>query len=170
MNASGFCSRQLGQRPYKYWSLGLKPKRLPFWSMRVRENHHVAIYSFVIMPSHLHLIAQKKDGSLLSDWIRDFKSTAAKDIVKAIKIENYESRKSWLDYLFKFFAKLSKQNAVYMFWQKTNNPIEVYSPDVFYQKMDYIHNNPVAANIVTDPSYYYYSSANPFSPLIVNEH
>ena len=57
-----------------------------------------------------------------------------------------------------------------MFWQKTNNPIEVYSPDVFYQKMDYIHNNPVAANIVTDPSYYYYSSANPLSPLSVDEH
>jgi putative transposase len=135
-----------------------------------QTNHHVAIYSYVIMPSHLHLIAQKKDGSLLSDWIRDFKSTAAKDIVKAIKIENYESRKSWLDYLFKYFAKFSKQNAVYMFWQKTNNPIEVYSPDVFYQKMDYIHNNPVVANIVTDPSYYYYSSANPLSPLIVDEH
>ena len=96
----------------------------------------MAIYSYAIMPSHLHLIAQKKDNNLLSDWIRDFKSTTAKDIVKAIRSEKYESRKSWLDYLFKFFAKFSKQNSEYMFWQKTNNPIEVYSPDVFYQKMD----------------------------------
>ncbi len=135
-----------------------------------QKKHHVAIYSYVIMSSHLHLIAQKKDQSLLSEWIRDFKSTAAKDIVKAIRTETYESRKSWLDYLFKYFAKFSKQNAEYMFWQKTNKPIEVYSPDIFYQKMDYIHNNPVAANIVTDPSYYYYSSANPMSPLVVDEY
>ena len=56
-----------------------------------------------------------------------------------------------------------------MFWQKTNHPIEVYAPEVFYRKMDYIHNNPVAATIVRDPTYYY-SSANPSSPLIVDEH
>ena len=105
-----------------------------------QKEHHVAIYSYVIMSSHLHLIAQKKDDKLLNEWIRDFKSSSAKDIVKAIRTEKYESRKSWLDYLFKFFAKFSKQNSEYMFWQKTNNPIEIYSPDVFYQKMEYIHN------------------------------
>ena len=66
------------------------------------------------MSSHLHLIAQKKDQSLLSEWIRDFKSTTAKEIVKAIRTEPYESRKSWLDYLFKYFAKFSKQNAEYI--------------------------------------------------------
>ena len=57
-----------------------------------------------------------------------------------------------------------------MFWQKTSHPIEVYSPEVFYQKMDYIHNNPIMANIVTDPTHYYYSSANPMSPLKVVEY
>ena len=49
-----------------------------------QKNHQVAIYSYVIMPSHIHLIVQKKDNSLLSDWIRDFKSTTAKDIMKAL--------------------------------------------------------------------------------------
>jgi putative transposase len=135
-----------------------------------QNQHQIAIYSYVIMPSHIHLIAQKKDDKLLSDWIRDFKSVTAKDIVKAIRTENFESRKSWLDYLFKYFAKFNKQNAEYMFWQKTNNPIEVYSPEIFYQKMDYIHNNPVAANIVTEASYYYYSSANPLSCLKADEY
>jgi putative transposase len=135
-----------------------------------QKDHSVNIYAYVIMSSHLHLIAQKKDDELLSKWVRDFKSITAKEIIKCINTENYESRKSWLDYLFKFFAKFQKQNPVYMFWQKTNHPIELYSPEVFHQKMDYIHNNPVAANIVTDQSYYYYSSANPSSPLVVDEY
>ena len=47
---------------------------------------------------------------------------------------------------------------------------DLYSPEVFNQKMDYIHNNPVEANIVTDPIFYYYSSANPLSPLKVDEY
>jgi len=135
-----------------------------------REHHAVAIYAYVIMPSHIHLIAQKMDDKLLSEWVGDFKSITAKDIIKSINKESYESRKSWLDYLFRFFAKFSKQNSVYMFWQKTSHPIEMYSSAIFYQKLDYIHNNPVAANIVTDLSYYYYSSSNPMSPLQTDEY
>jgi REP element-mobilizing transposase RayT len=133
-----------------------------------QKDHAVLIYAYVIMPSHIHLIAQKSNHDLLSEWIGNFKSLTAKEIIKAINTESYESRRSWLDYLFKFFAKFQRQNPGYMFWQKTNHPIEVYSTDVFNQKMDYIHNNPVIANIVTDPSYYFYSSANPLSPLIID--
>ena len=70
-----------------------------------------------------------------------------------------------MDHLFKYFDAFYKQNSEYMFWKKTNQPIEVYSPEVFYQKFDYIHNNPVEAKILTDPSYYYYSSANLLTPL-----
>ena len=135
-----------------------------------QRDHHVAIYEYVIMSSHIHLIAQKTNDESLGEWIGSFKSVTAKEIIKAINSENYESRKSWLDYLFKFFAKFQKQNPGYMFWQKTSYPIELYSAEVFDQKVDYIHNNPVEANIVTDPSYYYYSSANPLSPFVVDEH
>lgn len=137
---------------------------------KAQKEHAVAIYSYVIMSSHVHLIAQKLDDKLLSDWVRDFKSCTAKELVKAIRIEDYESRRSWLDYLFKYFAKFYKQNAEYMFWQKTSHPIALYSPAVFDQKVEYIHNNPVEASIVTDPAYYYYSSANPGSPLKVDEY
>ena len=100
----------------------------------------------------------------------DFKSITAKDSVKEINNENSESRKSWLVRLFKYFTKFQKQNVVYMFWQKTSHPIEVYSPDFFYQKRDNIHNNPVATNIATDPTYYYYISANPISPFQTDEY
>jgi len=56
-----------------------------------------------------------------------------------------------------------------MIWQKISHPIEIYSPKVFYQKIDYIHNNPVEANSVTDPSCYFYSCANLLSPLETDE-
>ncbi len=62
-----------------------------------RRDHAVAIYADVIMPSHVHLIAQKLDDKLLSDWVGDFKSITVKDIIKAVNNEVYESRKSWRD-------------------------------------------------------------------------
>jgi hypothetical protein len=56
-----------------------------------------------------------------------------------------------------------------MFWQKSNHPTDLFTEKVIQQKIDYIHQNPVAANIVTEESYYHYSSANPLSPLKMNE-
>jgi len=39
-----------------------------------------------------------------------------------------------------------------MIWQKISHPIEIYSPEVFYQKIGYIHNNPEEDTSETDPS------------------
>ncbi len=37
------------------------------------------------------------------------------------------------------------------FWQQHNKPIELWSPNVIDQKVDYIHNNPVEAGFVNEP-------------------
>ncbi|MDW7695062.1 hypothetical protein R9C00_29275 [Flammeovirgaceae bacterium SG7u.111] len=52
-----------------------------------------------------------------------------------------------------------------MFWQKTNYPIELSTPYLVDQKIEYVHENPVAAGIVLEPEMYVYSSANPLSRL-----
>jgi putative transposase len=46
--------------------------------------------------------------------------------------------------------------------REDNHPIELYNAEILQQKMDYIHNNPVAAGFVDDPAYYLYSSARDF--------
>ncbi|MCP4458282.1 MAG: hypothetical protein GY816_09715 [Cytophagales bacterium] len=45
--------------------------------------------------------------------------------------------------------------------QRDSLAIELYSPDVAYQKLDYIHLNPMTNNwnLVVDPCDYVYSSA-----------
>ncbi|MFT5158406.1 MAG: putative transposase, partial [Bacteroidia bacterium] len=45
------------------------------------ENKNVEIYNFVIMPSHIHLIARSSQDQNLSGFIRDFKSSTAKRII-----------------------------------------------------------------------------------------
>ena len=49
----------------------------------------------------------------------------------------------------------------HQFWQRDSLPIELYTDKVFEQKLNYIHNNPVAKNknLVDEPSQYKYSSA-----------
>ena len=45
------------------------------------------------------------------------------------------------------------------FWQQHNKPIELWSEKVIQQKIDYIHNNPVASGFVTNVVDWKYSSA-----------
>jgi putative transposase len=117
------------------------------------------LFALVIMPSHVHLVARRKDGNL-NELIRDFKSAVAKQIIKAIETETYESRRDWLLYMLAYYAKHKSQNEKYMFWQKTNHPIELWSSEVIDQKISYVENNPVATGIVLAPAYYQWSSAN----------
>jgi putative transposase len=124
------------------------------------------IYCYCIMSSHIHIIAATEEKRL-GDVLRDFKSYSAKQIIKLIQDNPHESRKEWMLYMFKFFAKRNNHNSTYQFWQQINYAIDLFSPTVIDQKVDYIHNNPVEAGLVNHPENYVYSSANPKSEIKV---
>jgi REP element-mobilizing transposase RayT len=122
------------------------------------------VFSYVLMPSHLHLIARVQQGRL-ADVLRDFKSFTAKKLLDLIANEPGESRREWMLQLFREAALGTRQNKALMFWQKTNHPIEITHPAMFDQKVAYIHNNPVEEGLVLLPEHYAWSSANPDSVL-----
>ncbi len=62
-------------------------------------------------------------------------------------------------HMFKYYAKYNTNNRDMQFWQQYNHPVELWSNNVTWQKINYIHNNPVKARIVDNPSDYVYSSA-----------
>ncbi|MGE0589959.1 MAG: transposase [Cyclobacteriaceae bacterium] len=97
-------------------------------------NKGLKVFHYVIMPSHLHIIAQHHECKL-AEVIRDMKSFTAKEILKAIQ-EPGESRREWLLYLLKGFAKGLKQNKEFVVWQKTNHPTELSQPQIYDQKVE----------------------------------
>lgn len=122
------------------------------------KNKGLEVFAYVIMPSHVHLIARQMDNKL-AEIIRDFKSFTAKSIIDLIEKEQGESRKEWLLHLFKYYAKHQQQNSNYRIWQKTNHPIELNYNEIIDEKVTYIHENPVAAGLVISPEHWVYSSA-----------
>jgi putative transposase len=50
-----------------------------------------------------------------------------------------------------------------MLWQHHNKPIELWSQEVIKQKLDYIHNNPLASGFIIDAEHWKYSSAVNYS-------
>lgn len=122
------------------------------------KNKGMILYGYVIMSNHIHLIVQSKDGKL-SDLMRDFKKFTAKSILETIE-NKPESRRDWILKRFEFACKSHSRNEKYQFWQYGNHPEEIYTEKFLWQKLDYIHLNPVRAGIVEKASHYLYSSAS----------
>jgi len=131
-----------------------------------QEKEGLQIYAYVIMSNHLHMVAARETGDL-GELLGRFKSYTSKKILKLIETNPQESRKEWMLNLFKHFASKNNQYSNYHFWNYTNHPIELWTNAVILQKIEYIHNNPVRAGIVTEAHYYLYSSACLDSPLKV---
>lgn len=133
-----------------------------------QQNKGLELFSYCIMPSHVHWIAARKEGKL-SDVLRDFKAHTAKELMNAIAHHPAESRREWLMHQFHYFAGLSAQKQEKQFWKHDNHAFALYSNELIDQKIEYIHRNPVEAGFVNEPEEWRLSSANPDSPIPVME-
>ena len=120
------------------------------------------VHAYCIMPSHLHLIISSQNGESLSAILRDFKKLTNRRLIEEVNLIN-ESRREWLMRAFKRAGKELKRITGYKLWQDGNHPIELTINEMIQQKLDYIHQNPVEAEIVDEPEYYWYSSARDYA-------
>ena len=127
-----------------------------------QKNKGLALYAWCLMPSHLHMIAAADKELSLSEIIRDFKKFTANELIKQIKNEP-ESRREWLLHSFEKAGKDLKRITKYKVWQDGYHPEEIQTPEFFYEKLDYIHKNPVEEMIVSKPEDYMFSSARNYA-------
>jgi putative transposase len=115
--------------------------------------HHnkVRVYGFVIMTNHVHLIWQMLGDNRREDVQRDFLKFTAQQMLKHMRYSNSRTLQKLLTDL---------KDRKYQIWQRKALSIPLYSYDYFMQKLGYIHNNPVKANICHHAVDYKYSSAS----------
>jgi putative transposase len=117
----------------------------------LRSNQRLALHAYVIMENHLHLIASAEN---LSKEIAAFKSFTARSIIDSLKADRAEYLLTQL----KFYKQSHKTTQDYQLWQEGSHPQAIISEDMFVQKLEYIHNNPVKRGYVDDPTHWRYSS------------
>lgn len=123
-----------------------------------RKNRGMEIFAWCIMPSHVHLVFRAKNNNP-GEVLKEFKTFTSKKVQSAIAENIQESRKEWLLWLMERAGLKNSNVKKKQFWQQHNKPIELWTPAVINQKIDYIHNNPVEAGFVTEPQHWKYSSA-----------
>ena len=126
-----------------------------------QKEKGLSVHAWCIMSNHLHLVISAKNNDL-SDILRDFKKFTSKQIIATIEANQHESRGEWMLRIFREQGEQNIRNKTYQFWRQDNQPQELYSAAFIFQKINYIHNNPVEAGIVDKPEEYLYSSARDY--------
>lgn len=132
-----------------------------------QKHKGLQIFGWCIMTSHVHMIIGTEKNNM-EDVVRDIKRHTATVLRKCIEDNPRESRRDWMLKLMKNAGKENSNNATFQLWQQNNHPIELFTPIVTHQKLDYIHNNPVMAGFVASPEDYLYSSAKDYYGLTAN--
>lgn len=128
------------------------------------DNKGLIIYGWCLMSNHIHLI-MGTNRDKMQDILRDMKKFTSKELRNEIENNPQESRKEWMLWLFKKAGIENSNNNDFQFWQQHNQPIELDNDDIFKQKFEYVHNNPVKAGYVTKPWEYLYSSASVYAGM-----
>lgn len=120
----------------------------------LRQNRSLAVHAYVIMPTHFHAIVTA-DNNDLPGLMRDFKKFTSRTIYQTAEHEN-NVLLTWM------FQQAAKNDPCSRFkvWQDEYHPKAIISLDVFRQKAEYVHNNPVRKGLVLKAENWYYSSAN----------
>ena len=129
-----------------------------------RKRKGLQLYAYVIMTNHVHMIVRSRTGSL-SDTIRDFKRFTSNKIMSEVESNIQESRKEWIEMVFRYHAKYNKRVNDKQFWTHENHAVELTDNEMIDSKLDYIHSNPVRAGWVENAEDYLHSSARNYCGL-----
>lgn len=127
-----------------------------------QKEKGLIVGAWCIMTNHIHMIIGTNGTNKLEDIIRDMKSYTSRHIRKYMEHSPSESRKDWILAMMNSAGLLKSNNNDFQLWQQHNHPIELSTNEILQQRLDYIHENPVKAGFVRNPSDWLMSSARDY--------
>lgn len=146
-----------------HYVTGIVDKRRPIFSQdsncrafievlkSLKAQRDSRLICFVLMLDHFHLIVNPQDGDIQA-WMRELKSLSAKRIVQINKPG--------------LFAKPNGENQV---WPESFNTLRLWIGWMIWQKINYVHSNPLKAGLVKSTVDYRWSSFRSFYEHDVEE-
>jgi REP element-mobilizing transposase RayT len=112
----------------------------------LRKDWPSKLISYVLMPDHTHLIVNPQDGRI-REFTGKLKSLSARAIIKNARGIDFQ---------------LDSEGSSYQVWQQSFKAVPLWSAWMIWQKINYIHANPVKAGLVSSARNYRWSSFQAF--------
>jgi putative transposase len=127
----------------------LSPERTRFIVMETLqeclERHEAACHAFVVMPDHVHAFLSVAESATIESFLLAWKKTSS-----------YRIKRFYAEHLNHYSERCPKDCAV---WQARFYDHNVESDEKLPEKMQYMHDNPVSAGLVTEFLHWKWSSA-----------
>jgi REP element-mobilizing transposase RayT len=121
------------------------------------------LHGYVIMPNHAHYIISSEPSERISEIMRDFNRFTSQQLTALLD----EGQKINILKVFQKAAEEEKRGNRYKVWQEGFHPIAIDTIDLYQQKLDYLHDNPVRKGFVERAEHWKYSSARNY---ILDDH
>ena len=114
------------------------------------QQKRIVVYGFVIMSNHIHIIWQCLPNNKPKEIQLSFMKYTAQMIIKDLRNNHPQVLAHF---------RVDSKDRKYQIWERNPLSIELRSREVLEQKLYYIHQNPVKANLCLMPEDYIFSSA-----------
>jgi putative transposase len=117
------------------------------------EKHDMALWAYVFMPDHVHLLVGPRHEIYdISGFLRSMKNSSAKRILNRLR----EQQSPILD---KLQTKRTAGDSFHRFWQAgPGYDKNIWTLEKAVEKANYCHRNPVTRGLVTNPEDWQWSS------------
>lgn len=125
------------------------------------KNWPARLVSWVLMPEHFHAIVNPQDGDIRG-FVRSLKS------LSAIRVWEVSQHPGFI------LEQPAADGSIHQIWQDSFKALPLWSSWMIWQKINYIHANPVKAGIVKSAKDYRWSSFRAFyqnsnEPLVIDK-
>ena len=129
--------------------------------MRACDRHDVALWGYVCMPEHVHLLVRpRNDVHDIGNFLRSIKESVTR------KAMGYRKSSGLPESVWEPYLDLDSGKATFRFWQRGGGyDRNIFTHDEMVEKLSYMHNNPVARGLCEMPNEYRWSSASFYDGL-----
>jgi REP element-mobilizing transposase RayT len=115
----------------------------------LKETRPFKLIAYVLMPDHSHVIVNPRDGRI-TDLTGALKGLSARYIIDVAPPGEF------------LLEQPAANGATHQMWQDSFKSLALWSNWMIWQKINYIHNNPVKAGLVKSAEDYRWSSFRAF--------
>ena len=125
--------------------------------LRAFKHHEARLHAFVVMSHHIHFLITPNENQTISEFMSSFKTHTSKEMTPLLN--QYE------------LSQLRQQIGLSWrtFWKVSFRGFPINTKDTFWQKVRYIHLNPVGSGKAPVPEDYPWSSGPLYAKGLYHE-
>ena len=121
------------------------------------KHHQARLHAFVVMSHHIHFLVTPREDQTVSDFMSSFKTHTSKQMTQLLNQFERSQLKQQIG--------LNRRT----FWKASFRGLPIRTQKIFWQKVNYIHQNPVRSGKAQIPEDYRWSSGHLYAAGLCDE-